>query len=208
MGAQLPGALQVRIFVVFPSCSSHSHTVAAVDRDSKVIGGVFLSQHRFIRADPESPGKGKCLDKTGDEYDKCLEENRLCGSDKFYSFYPVCHIDWDPDSEEQEGMIPLPYGPYLEVTAESSRFTESVVTQAALGEGTTEAEMCQQLARDNDGQFCIACLKEQKVPGAAVFMAYDDTPGTDCFKCKEQCLKIVAPVSTPTDIGVLTCLQI
>lgn len=209
MGAKLPGSLQVRSFVATLSSFSHSHIDALLfRRDSKVIGGVFLAQHRYLRADPESPGKGKCLDKTGDEYDQCLEENRLCGSDKFYSFYPVCHIDWDPLSAEQQGMVPLPYGPYLQTEAESARFTESVVTQAALGEGTTEAQMCTQLATDNDGQFCISCLKQQRVPGAAPFMVYDDTPGTDCFKCKVQCLKIVAPVSTPTDIGVLTPGQI
>jgi hypothetical protein len=171
-----------------------------------------LSQHRFLRADPQSPSKGTCNDLVGDEYDSCLKEYRLCGSDKFYSFYPVCHIDYDPKSKDETG-VPVAYGPDAPAQGggEDARFKESVVTQAALGEGTSTTEMCTQLARDNGGRACIACLKERHIAGAPTFMIYDDTPGTDCDTCKEQCLKIVAPVlpdqsmvSTPDDIGVLT----
>jgi hypothetical protein len=166
-----------------------------VGRYNKVIGGVFLSQHRFLRADPQSPSKGTCTDLVGDEYDSCLKEHRLCGSDKFYSFYPVCHIDYDPNSKDETG-VPVAYGPDAPAQGggEDARFKESVVTQAALGEGTSTTEMCTQLARDNDGRACIACLKERHIAGAPTFMIYDDTPGTDCDTCKEQCLKIVAPV--------------
>eukprot|EP01044_Picomonas_judraskeda_P044754 COSAG03_NODE_24178_length_274_cov_0.594286_1_plen_64_part_01 len=64
MGAKLPGSLQVRSFVATLSSFSHSHIDALLfRRDSKVIGGVFLAQHRYLRADPETPGKGKCLYK-------------------------------------------------------------------------------------------------------------------------------------------------
>ena len=111
---------------------------------SKVIGGVFLRQHRYIRADPESPGQVPCTDKADniELYQACLKENQKCGGEKFSSFYPVCFDEW---SAEEHGP-PLKYGPLYESSEEGGLFTESVVTQKALGEGISEEVMCQQMA--------------------------------------------------------------
>ena len=115
----------------------------------------------------------------------------------------MCHVEWEAEVHGK----PLDFGPYRKEAEESKMFKESVVTQAALGSGTTESEMCRQLASDNDGKFCTTCLKTEQIPGSPPFNYYDDTVGSDCFKCKEQCLIVVAPVTVP-DIGVLTPVEI
>ena len=75
-------------------------------------------------------------------FQACLKENQKCGGEKFSSFYPVCFDEW---SAEKHGP-PLKYGPLYESSEEGGLFTESVVTQKALGEGISEEVMCQQMA--------------------------------------------------------------
>jgi len=184
-------------------------------RYNKIIGGLFLRQHRYVRADPESPGQDPCAAKLDtEEYNACLKEQLKCGGEKFSSFYPVCFTEWSFD----EHGLPLEYGPLYESSAEGSLFAESVVTQKALGEGTSEEAMCRQLATENNGKFCIACLKTVRMPGAVELEVFDDRPGSDCSKCKRHCLLEVAPAGapppqsgapqSPRGVGTLTPAQV
>ena len=179
-------------------------------RYNKVIGGVFLRQHRYVRADPESPGQGPCTSLLPDveAYHDCLKENQKCGSEKFSGFYPVCFTDWSPESGK-----PIPYGPLYERKLEEKLFRDSVVTQAALGEDTTQEEMCQQLVTENGGKFCVSCLSSVSIPGVPPFQVYGvgQSDESDCLKCKKHCLLEVAPAVSPTtgtDIGVLLPEQV
>ena len=125
-------------------------------RYNKIIGGVFLRQHRYVRADPESPGQDPCAAKLDtEEYKACLKDQLKCGGEKFSSFYPVCFTEWSFD----EHGLPLEYGPLYESSAEGSLFAESVVTQKALGEGTSEEAMCRQLAVGDTPRPRSACPK-------------------------------------------------
>ena len=68
-----------------------------------------------------------------------------------------------------------------------------------------------------NGKFCIACLKTVSMPGVPDFQVFESSPGSDCSKCKEQCLLEVAPTGpspasvlagSPRDIGVLLPEQV
>ena len=68
-----------------------------------------------------------------------------------------------------------------------------------------------------NGKFCISCLKTVSMPGVPDFQVFESSPGSDCSKCKEQCLLEVAPTGpspasvlagSPRDIGVLLPEQV